>query len=76
MAGGAEHTDGLSFDEDPDPIAVLDLLGRVRPEVLDAMLMAPPASTWSRAHHVGEGQWPLRSRAQSLGMLQTGQTRL
>ena len=33
-----------------------------------AVILVPPTSSWSRARHVEGGQWPLRSRAQPLGL--------
>ena len=48
-------------------LVVLDLLDRIF-WVFLSVIVAHPMSSLSRARHVGEGQWPLRSRAHPFGL--------
>ena len=56
------------FDAPLDIFVVLDLLDRVQAGVFRAVILVPPASTWSRARHFGPIKCPLRTRAHQLGL--------
>ena len=56
------------FDAPLDIFVVLDLLDRVQAGVSRAVVLVPPASTWSRARHFGPIKCPLRTRAHPLGL--------
>ena len=58
-----------NFDECFNVLVLLDLMDRVRAQFFMAVLLLPPASTWSRARHTGTGQWPLRSRSKPMACL-------
>ena len=62
--------------DDHDVINILKLLDKVRKGFFQAVLVLPPASTWSRARHFGRGgQPPVRSRAQPWGITDTTDNR-
>ena len=53
----------LNFADDHDLVVILKLLDKVRDGFFQVVLILPPASSWSRARHVGlEGQPSIRSR--------------
>ena len=56
------------FNYQLDIFVLLDLLDRVQAGVCRAVILVPPASTWSRARHFGPKKCPLRSRAHPLGL--------
>ena len=54
----------LNFADDHDLVVILKLLDKVRDGFFQVVLILPPASSWSRARHVGPvGQPPIRSRS-------------
>ena len=57
-----------NFDERLKILVILDLIDRVRVRFFCAILLLPPAASWSRARHTGPGQWPLRSWSSPLGL--------
>ena len=65
-----------NFADDHDVLKILKLLDKVREGFFQAVLVLPPASTWSRARHFGPGgQPPVRSRAQPWGITDTTDSR-
>ena len=60
----------LNFADDHDLVVILKLLDKVRDGFFQVVLILPPASSWSRARHVGpEGQPPIRSRNRPWGVI-------
>ena len=51
-----------------EPLVLLDALDRIRDGFFDAVILIPPASSWSRVRHSSNGQVPLRSRSHPLGL--------
>ena len=51
-----------------EPLVLLDALDRIRDGYFDAVILIPPASSWSRVRHSSNGQVPLRSRSHPLGL--------
>ena len=49
-------------------LSLINLLDRVRSGWFDVICLLPAAATWSRARHFGNGQQPLRSRAEPFGL--------
>ena len=61
-----------NFDDDHEVLNILILLDKVREGFFQAVLVLPPASSWSRARHFGPGgQPPVRSRAQPWSITDT-----
>ena len=61
----------FNFGDDQDLVVILKLLDKVRDGFLQVVLILPPASSWSRARHVGpEGQPPIRSRSRPWGVIE------
>ena len=56
------------FNHQQNLLVVLHLMDRIFGFFFLAFIVVPPMSSWSRARHVGEGQWPLRSRAHPFGL--------
>ena len=60
----------LNFADYHELVVILKLLDKVRDGFFQVVLILPPASSWSRARHVGpEGQPPIRSRNRPWGLL-------
>ena len=60
----------FNFADDHDLVVILKLLDKVRDGFFQVVLILPPASSWSRARHVGpEGQPPIRSRNRPWGVI-------
>ena len=58
----------LNFADDDDLVVILKLLDKVRDGFFQVVLILPPASSWSRARHLGpEGQPPISLPQQTLG---------
>ena len=57
-----EAMDGQSI------LSLISLLDRIRSGWFDLICSLPAAATWSRARHFGNGQKPLRSRAEPFGL--------
>ena len=61
----------FNFADDHDLLIILKLLDKVRDGFFQVVLVLPPASSWSRARHVGpEGQPPIRSRSRPWGVIE------
>ena len=61
----------FNFADDHDLVVILKLLDKVRDGFFQVVLILPPASSWSRARHVGpEGQPPIRSRSRPWGVIE------
>ena len=59
----------FNFSASTEPLVVLDVMDRIRGNFFEAVLLIPPAATWSRARHsLDKEQPPLRSRSQPLGL--------
>ena len=59
----------FSFASPPNVLSSLALLDRVRKGCFHAVIMMPPAASWSRLWHLAdESQRPLRTRAFPLGL--------
>ena len=57
-----ETMDGQSI------LSLISFLDRVRSGWFDVIFLLPAAATSSRARHIGDGQHPLRSRAEPFGL--------
>ena len=61
----------FNFSDDHDLVVILKLLDKVRDGFFQVVVILPPASSWSRARHVGpEGQPPIRSRSRPWGVIE------
>ena len=61
----------FNFADDHDLVVILKLLDKVRDGFFQVVVILPPASSWSRARHVGpEGQPPIRSRSRPWGVIE------
>ena len=61
----------FNFSDDHDLVVILKLLDKVRDGFFQVVVILPPASSWSRARHVGpEGQPPIRSRSSPWGVIE------